>query len=134
MAVLPAHPVVQLPGLANHLEDLTSAAGFSNPVPCDLDHIPRPRTIALARFAHLTSLLPAIVTLESELAIRPDADCRCGFSRITGGVDAATLAGYLAVPSVVACAGSWLVKLELLREEHLDEVERLAREASELAR
>ena len=50
----------------------------------------------------------------------------------TGGVDASTLAGYLAVPSVVACAGSWLVRRDLVSAERFDEIERLAREAKEV--
>ena len=47
----------------------------------------------------------------------------------TGGVDAANMGEYLAVPSVVACGGSWLVRPELVREGRFDEIERLAREA-----
>jgi 2-dehydro-3-deoxyphosphogluconate aldolase/(4S)-4-hydroxy-2-oxoglutarate aldolase len=50
----------------------------------------------------------------------------------TGGVDASTLGGYLAVPSVVACAGSWLVRRDLVADERFDEIERLAREAKEV--
>ena len=52
----------------------------------------------------------------------------------TGGVSLETLHGYLAESSVVACAGSWLVKQDVLRAGRYDEVERLAREAMELAR
>ncbi len=51
----------------------------------------------------------------------------------TGGIGPDSLADYLAVPSVLACGGSWLVKEELLRGGRFDEVERLAREAVELA-
>lgn len=51
----------------------------------------------------------------------------------TGGIGPETLRDYLAVPSVLAVGGSWLVKPELLREGRFDEVERLAREATELA-
>ena len=47
----------------------------------------------------------------------------------TGGVDASNLHEYLAVPSVVACGGSWLTRPELVREGRFDEIERLAREA-----
>jgi 2-dehydro-3-deoxyphosphogluconate aldolase/(4S)-4-hydroxy-2-oxoglutarate aldolase len=50
----------------------------------------------------------------------------------TGGVDASTLCSYLAVPSVVACAGSWLVRRDLVADERFDEIERLAREAKEV--
>ena len=48
----------------------------------------------------------------------------------TGGVDASNVADYLAVPSVVACGGSWLVRPELVREGRFDEIERLALEVS----
>jgi 2-dehydro-3-deoxyphosphogluconate aldolase/(4S)-4-hydroxy-2-oxoglutarate aldolase len=47
----------------------------------------------------------------------------------TGGITEENVADYLAVPSVVACAGSWLVRRELIREDRLKEIERLAREA-----
>ncbi len=52
----------------------------------------------------------------------------------TGGIDAANLGDYLAVPSVIACGGSWLVRPELVREGRFDEIERLARAAVEGAR
>ncbi len=52
----------------------------------------------------------------------------------TGGVDAASLQAYLALPAVIACGGSWLVEGRLLAERRFDEVERLAREAVELGR
>jgi 2-dehydro-3-deoxyphosphogluconate aldolase / (4S)-4-hydroxy-2-oxoglutarate aldolase len=48
----------------------------------------------------------------------------------TGGIGADTAAEYLAVPSVLAVGGSWLVRPELLRAGRFDEVERLAREAT----
>lgn len=51
----------------------------------------------------------------------------------TGGIGPDNLRDYLAVPSVLAVGGSWLVKPELLRNGRFDEVERLAREAVELA-
>lgn len=52
----------------------------------------------------------------------------------TGGIGPENVRDYLAVPSVLAVGGSWLVKTELLREDRFDEVERLAREAVELCR
>jgi 2-dehydro-3-deoxyphosphogluconate aldolase/(4S)-4-hydroxy-2-oxoglutarate aldolase len=52
----------------------------------------------------------------------------------TGGVNAGNLADFLAVTSVLACGGSWMVDQRLLREQRFDEVERLAREAVEIAR
>jgi 2-dehydro-3-deoxyphosphogluconate aldolase/(4S)-4-hydroxy-2-oxoglutarate aldolase len=51
----------------------------------------------------------------------------------TGGVTAENLGEYLAVPAVVACGGSWLVRPELVRESRFDEIERLARAAREVA-
>jgi 2-dehydro-3-deoxyphosphogluconate aldolase / (4S)-4-hydroxy-2-oxoglutarate aldolase len=51
----------------------------------------------------------------------------------TGGIDATNLAAYLAVPSVLACGGSWLCDQALIREGRFDEIERLAREAVEAA-
>jgi 2-dehydro-3-deoxyphosphogluconate aldolase/(4S)-4-hydroxy-2-oxoglutarate aldolase len=51
----------------------------------------------------------------------------------TGGIGPENLRDYLAVPSVLAVGGSWLVRPELLRNRRFDEVERLAREAVELS-
>lgn len=48
----------------------------------------------------------------------------------TGGIDVGNLAAYLAVPAVVACGGSWLVRPELVREGRLGEITQLARDAS----
>jgi 2-dehydro-3-deoxyphosphogluconate aldolase / (4S)-4-hydroxy-2-oxoglutarate aldolase len=48
----------------------------------------------------------------------------------TGGIGVANLAEYLAVPSVLACGGSWLCDKALLAGGRFDEVERLAREAT----
>ena len=52
----------------------------------------------------------------------------------TGGIDSTSLSTYLALPSVLACGGSWLVDGRLLAERRFDEVERLAREVVELVR
>jgi len=52
----------------------------------------------------------------------------------TGGVDTANLGQYLALPQVVACGGSWMVKPELLMQGRFDEVRRLAGEAVALVR
>ena len=49
----------------------------------------------------------------------------------TGGIDAESLASYLAVPSVVACGGSWICDNQLLLEHRFDEVTRRARAALE---
>jgi 2-dehydro-3-deoxyphosphogluconate aldolase / (4S)-4-hydroxy-2-oxoglutarate aldolase len=52
----------------------------------------------------------------------------------TGGVNADNLGEFLAVPSVLACGGSWMVEPSLLRQGRFDEIERLAREAVAEAR
>ncbi len=51
----------------------------------------------------------------------------------TGGINPENLSSYLAVPAVLACAGSWICEQTLLREGRFDEIERRAREAVELA-
>ena len=51
----------------------------------------------------------------------------------TGGVKAENLSSYLALPCVLACAGTWICERTLLRERRFDEIERRAREAVELA-
>jgi 2-dehydro-3-deoxyphosphogluconate aldolase/(4S)-4-hydroxy-2-oxoglutarate aldolase len=52
----------------------------------------------------------------------------------TGGVAPSNLRDYLALPQVLACGGSWMVKPELLIEGRFDRVRELASEAVELAR
>lgn len=51
----------------------------------------------------------------------------------TGGIHPGNLGDYLALPYVLACGGSWMVPGDLIRENRFGEVERLAREAVELA-
>lgn len=52
----------------------------------------------------------------------------------TGGIDAKNIGDYLALPQVVACGGSWMVKPELLNENNFVEVKRLTAEAVELVK
>lgn len=47
----------------------------------------------------------------------------------TGGITPATLPGYLALPQVVACGGSWMVKPNLVRAGDWNRVTSLAAEA-----
>jgi 2-dehydro-3-deoxyphosphogluconate aldolase/(4S)-4-hydroxy-2-oxoglutarate aldolase len=47
----------------------------------------------------------------------------------TGGVTPSNLTDYLAIPSVLACGGSWLCDSQLLAEGRYAEIERLATEA-----
>ena len=51
----------------------------------------------------------------------------------TGGVSASNVAEFLSNPHVIACGGTWMVKADLIRQGRFDEVERLAREAMEIA-
>lgn len=47
----------------------------------------------------------------------------------TGGIEPNNIGDYLAIPNVVACGGSWMVKAELMTENRFDEIKRLSREA-----
>lgn len=47
----------------------------------------------------------------------------------TGGIDVKNIGQYLALPQVVACGGSWMVKPELFEAGNFAEVKRLAAEA-----
>ena len=40
----------------------------------------------------------------------------------TGGITASNLLDYLALPQVVACGGSWLVKTEWLKEKKFTDI------------
>lgn len=46
----------------------------------------------------------------------------------TGGVNPRNLADYLAIPSVVACGGTWMVPSDLMDSGNWDEIARLVRE------
>jgi 2-dehydro-3-deoxyphosphogluconate aldolase/(4S)-4-hydroxy-2-oxoglutarate aldolase len=52
----------------------------------------------------------------------------------TGGIDTKNLGQYLALPQVVACGGSWMVKPELFEAGDFAKVKQLAGEAAALAR
>jgi 2-dehydro-3-deoxyphosphogluconate aldolase/(4S)-4-hydroxy-2-oxoglutarate aldolase len=51
----------------------------------------------------------------------------------TGGISPANLGAYLAVPQVVACGGSWMVKADLLLAGDFAAITQLAREAVAIA-
>ncbi len=50
----------------------------------------------------------------------------------TGGIDTKTIGDYLALPQVVACGGSWMVKPELMKDNNFAEIKRLSAEAVKL--
>jgi 2-dehydro-3-deoxyphosphogluconate aldolase / (4S)-4-hydroxy-2-oxoglutarate aldolase len=50
----------------------------------------------------------------------------------TGGISADNLLDYLALPQVVACGGSWLVKPEWLKEKKFTKIQQEIRKAVEL--
>lgn len=52
----------------------------------------------------------------------------------TGGVSIDNLADFLAVPSVIACGGSWLTPKDAIATGNFDEITNLARQAVDLAR
>jgi 2-dehydro-3-deoxyphosphogluconate aldolase/(4S)-4-hydroxy-2-oxoglutarate aldolase len=47
----------------------------------------------------------------------------------TGGLDAANFRDFLALPNVVCCGGSWMVKREMIESGSFSEIELLARQA-----
>ncbi|HZS03351.1 MAG TPA: bifunctional 4-hydroxy-2-oxoglutarate aldolase/2-dehydro-3-deoxy-phosphogluconate aldolase [Blastocatellia bacterium] len=47
----------------------------------------------------------------------------------TGGIDSANIGPYLALPQVVACGGSWMVKPELMTAGEFGKIRQLASEA-----
>ena len=51
----------------------------------------------------------------------------------TGGVNASTLADYLAVPAVVACGGSWLTPKDAIAAGNFGEITKIARQAMAIA-
>lgn len=51
----------------------------------------------------------------------------------TGGVNADNLAEYLACDKIVACGGSWMVDGKLIAQGRFDEIERLSKEACDVA-
>ena len=51
----------------------------------------------------------------------------------TGGIDAGSLASYLAVPAVVACGGSWICDARSIREQDFAGIEYRARAAIDRA-
>jgi 2-dehydro-3-deoxyphosphogluconate aldolase / (4S)-4-hydroxy-2-oxoglutarate aldolase len=50
----------------------------------------------------------------------------------TGGINLDNLGEYLALPSVLACGGTWICEPGLVRDGRFDEIERRAREAATL--
>ena len=52
----------------------------------------------------------------------------------TGGVNLANLADYLAVPEVLCCGGTWIVPKDALAAGDWERIEKLAAEASALAK
>lgn len=52
----------------------------------------------------------------------------------TGGIDTKNIGQYLALPQVVACGGSWMVKPELFETGDFSKVKQLSREAAALTR
>ena len=50
----------------------------------------------------------------------------------TGGIDNKNIGDYLALPQVVACGGSWMVKPELMKDNNFAEIKRLSAEAVKL--
>ena len=69
-----------------------------------------------------------IGTLKAFAAVYPDVPFMP-----TGGINAKNLTDYLGLDNVLCCGGSWLAEAKALAEQRFDEIERRAREASQLA-
>jgi 2-dehydro-3-deoxyphosphogluconate aldolase/(4S)-4-hydroxy-2-oxoglutarate aldolase len=67
--------------------------------------------------------LSAILAPLHDLAVMP-----------TGGITPANVASYLAIPNIVACGGSWMVKSDDIDAGRFDQIAALAREAAEIGR
>jgi len=52
----------------------------------------------------------------------------------TGGISANNLAGYLDLPNVLACGGSWMVRSDLIKAGDFDRITALVKEACEIIR
>ncbi len=52
----------------------------------------------------------------------------------TGGIGPKNLESYLACDKILCCGGSWMVKGDLIRAGKFDEIERLTKEAVEMAK
>jgi 2-dehydro-3-deoxyphosphogluconate aldolase / (4S)-4-hydroxy-2-oxoglutarate aldolase len=52
----------------------------------------------------------------------------------TGGIDPKNLGQYLALPQVLACGGSWMVKPELINAGEFDQIRKLVEEAVKLVK
>jgi 2-dehydro-3-deoxyphosphogluconate aldolase / (4S)-4-hydroxy-2-oxoglutarate aldolase len=67
--------------------------------------------------------LSAILAPLHDLAVMP-----------TGGITTANAASYLAIPNVVACGGSWMVKADDLDAGRFEQIAALARDAAAIGR
>lgn len=52
----------------------------------------------------------------------------------TGGISPQNLCDYLKLPYVVACGGTWMASRQLIASKRFDEIRKLVREASEIAK
>lgn len=91
-------------------------------------------SMALARGLNLLKFFPAeamggVPTLRALSA--PFASVRFV---PTGGITAANLSQYLALPNVAACGGSWMVKESMISAGRFTEIARLSRQARAIVR
>ena len=117
------------PGLSEEVVAASAAAGLpffpGVATPTEIEHARRLGLRVLKLFP--ANLLGGPGFLRAVAAAYPDVRFIP-----TGGVDASTLAEYLAMPNVLACGGSWLANERVVREKAFDELARRAREAVEV--
>ena len=117
------------PGLSEEVVAASAAAGLpffpGVATPTEIEHARRLGLRVLKLFP--ANLLGGPGFLRAVAAAYPDVRFIP-----TGGVDASTLAEYLAMPNVLACGGSWLANERVVRERAFDELARRARQAVEV--
>jgi 2-dehydro-3-deoxyphosphogluconate aldolase/(4S)-4-hydroxy-2-oxoglutarate aldolase len=90
--------------------------------------------MALSRGLRLLKFFPAEATGGTRYISAVAAPYRQVRFVPTGGVSAANLPSYLALPAVAACGGTWIATAEAVREGRWDEIIGLAAEAVAIVR
>ena len=91
-------------------------------------------SLALARGLHLLKFFPA----EAMGGVRTLQALSAPFASVrflpTGGITAANLPSYLALPNVAACGGSWMAREDMISTGKFTEIARLSTQARAIVR
>ena len=91
-------------------------------------------SMALARGLNLLKFFPAEAMGGVQTLRALSAPCASVRFVPTGGITAANLPQYLALPNVAACGGSWMVKESMISAGKFTEIARLSRQARAIVR